>query len=199
MELSSALLQSPGFWVFVAGVSCQIFILIKPPKSARLEKSLGVLSLAVIIAGAMIDKMESHSLDVKIRSLRDDIKSAERNAAERMLEDDDSLRFIGIPHNGLLLHIFSIAGDHEGERFARSIQQGLGFGLHWNVEVSSLEESKLGTGLIPGGIFGPFGGDQNDKAVSTAAAYASASGDAICCGGGRVRGVEQRTNIDRFG
>jgi hypothetical protein len=31
------------------------------------------------------------------------------------------------------------------------------------------------------------------------AAYASASGDAICCGGGRVRGVEQRTNIDRFG
>jgi hypothetical protein len=30
-------------------------------------------------------------------------------------------------------------------------------------------------------------------------AYASASGDAICCGGGRVRGVEQRTNIDRFG
>jgi len=33
---------------------------------------------------------------------------------------------------------------------------------------------------------------------SCAAAYGSASGDAICCGGGRGRGVEQRTNIDRF-
>jgi len=30
-------------------------------------------------------------------------------------------------------------------------------------------------------------------------AYASASGDAICCDGGGVRGVEQSTNIGRFG
>jgi len=32
-----------------------------------------------------------------------------------------------------------------------------------------------------------------------ATAYASASGDAICCDGGGVRGVEQSTNIGRFG
>jgi hypothetical protein len=34
---------------------------------------------------------------------------------------------------------------------------------------------------------------------STVPAYASASGDAICCGGGRGLSVEQRTNIDGFG
>jgi hypothetical protein len=37
------------------------------------------------------------------------------------------------------------------------------------------------------------------RVLTADAAYASASGDAICCGGGRGRGVEQRTNIDRFG
>jgi hypothetical protein len=42
-------------------------------------------------------------------------------------------------------------------------------------------------------------GSEDSLMDTLAPAYASASGDAICCGGGRVRGVEQRTNIDRFG
>jgi hypothetical protein len=94
---------------------------------------------------------------------------AERHAADRLLTADDVRRFIGIPHDDLTLHIFFLRGDHEGERFARSIKQELGFGLQWHdrVVVSELDEGKLGSGLLPGGVFGPFGGDQNNTMLST--------------------------------
>jgi hypothetical protein len=170
MEPSSAIFESIGFWVFVVGVSGQIFILIRPPKKAWLEKSLSVFFLVVIVAGALIDKIESHSLEIRLRSLQGDIKAGKRYSADRLLEDDDVTHFNGIPHEGLTLHLFSLTGDHEAERFAKSIKQilGPGLGLHWRVDLSTLDEDKLGTGLLPGAIFGPFGGDEKTPMLSTA-------------------------------
>jgi hypothetical protein len=170
VDISPDTLKSVG--PLVAALAASGSILMAFISSARLKtrKILGVTFGVISILGIFIGWFGGHITDIRLQSLQTEIRSVERYSADRLLEDNDIRRFVGIPHEGLILHVFSLTGDREGERFAKNIKQqlGAGLGLHWRVDISTVDEDKLGTGALPGAIFGPFGGDEKTPMLSTA-------------------------------
>jgi hypothetical protein len=170
VDISPDTLKSLG--PLIAAIAASGSILMAFISSARLKtrRVLGVLFGIISLGGIFIGWIGGHITDIRLKSLQEDLRISQRYAADRLLTDDDVRHFVGIPHAGLTLHVFSLKGDHEGERFGRSLKQELGFGLGWHdsVVLSSLDEDQIGTGLLSDGILGPFGGDQNNTRLAGA-------------------------------
>ena len=121
--------------------------------------SLFVFDEGISLLAADTIKALAHELVVTNGKLL----TAERHLADRLLTGDDFMNFMDIDHGGQRLRIIIPKGDDEAERFAHSLEQMLGrHGLRWIVSVDEVDEENLEMGIIPPGIFGPFGGDKNN-------------------------------------
>jgi hypothetical protein len=56
------------------------------------------------------------------------------------MSNDDMMKFVGINHDGITLHLFFLRGDREAERFSMDIKQVLG--LCGNLQILLLRRSR---------------------------------------------------------
>jgi hypothetical protein len=124
----------------------------------------------ISILGILATWVGGHLTDVRLESLKEKLEMAETHSADRLITAENSRQFAGILRNGMTLHLFFLTGDHEAERFADSIKRAIRsvIGAQGEIVVSSTDEYHMNSGLLPGGIFGPFGGDPNDMALQGA-------------------------------
>jgi hypothetical protein len=132
--------------------------------------ALFTISLFVFDEGISLQESDTiKALSHELVVTNGKLLTAELHLEDRLLTGDDDMNFMDIDHGGQQLRIIIPNGDDEAERFAHSLKQMLGIhGLQWIVSVDEVDEENLGMGIMPPGIFGPFGGDKNNLLEMTA-------------------------------